>query len=1135
MTITRNMIQQLAGSRRTFEEGSYICQMGQVKLQPTKSFWKDEVKVNALAHNDHETEKQVNLTIRGGKIVSSRCSCMHPDSRKGHLCAHAVAAALAWLELTENQNAGSADFVRPLIEQYGQIRQREVLSDFVKQTKSEEELVHVMPVLSLRSVYPSETVTHFSGIRDTCLALSLKIGSSKYYKVRDIQTLLEMFRTGGKYLYGKYLDFYHVAEAFDEESLRLLQVLLAIHDRIANNTEQHVWTANNSIERHVRISDNSMERYARKNASMYNRDNSALLIGQEDMDALFQVFTDPLVETEESLSPTGYLKIVQGNPSLQLLLRYRSALRPELGVNLILKDRLSVFMGSRHLYVAENDTLWITDADYSYNMKLFLMSMLEHGEEQPISVRISDQDMPGFCVNILPSLQRYAQVDCGEIRLSDYQSRTLRTEFFFDRQKEMEITLKIVHWYGEVSFNPINGENPAVPWRDRAMEKKVALVAARYFERRYPDQGLLTTYEDEQAAIRLAADGFAEFAPLGEIHLSDSLMELKIRQPSRLQFHVQSFSDWLELSIDMEGIDQKELLQILNQYEEKKSYYRLKDGSYVLLQNQELDILPELMEGLQLSAREITGKVQNISGSRALYLKKLFETYHTAYSHDAYFERLTACLENRDTQPEPVPEGLESILREYQIRGYQWLAMLDRMGFGGILADDMGLGKTVQMIALFLRIYGGRNGRNRDDENSDVSAESRPSLVVCPSSLIYNWEHEIARFAPELTISVIAGNGVERKKMLREKPKAQIWITSYDLLRRDVDLYGAYEFRLQVLDEAQYIKNQGTQNARAVKKIHAVRRFALTGTPVENRLGELWSIFDYLMPGFLYSYNRFHSIFEVPLVKDQDERVVARLHNMISPFILRRLKKEVLTELPDKCDTILYPALEGEQKKLYTACAYKLKQALAHETEDSFRKNRTMILSSLTKLRELCCAPSLVYENFTAVNAKMEALMELVYSCLDGGHRILIFSQFARMLDLIEKRLEQEKIPCFTLTGQTGKRERQQLVERFGEGEVPVFLISLKAGGTGLNLTQADTVIHYDPWWNVAAQNQATDRAHRIGQTREVNVYRLIAAGTIEENILKLQEAKQNLVDQVLSGNQVSLAELTREELMELL
>lgn len=1101
MTITRSMIQALAGSRRAFEEGSYICQMGQVRLKPAQSFWKDEIKVIALARNDHETEKQVNLTIRGGKITSSRCSCMHPDSQKGHLCSHAVAAALAWLELSENQHAESADFVRPMIEQYGQIRQKEVLADYIGQTKSEEELVHVMPVLSLRSVSQNIPVSYLSGRQDGCLALNLKIGSSKYYKVRDISALLEAFRTGGKYLYGKFLDFYHVPEAFDQESVRLLEVLLSIHDRIQENNGDH---------------------YARKNSSMYSRDNSALLIGPEEMDRLFDSFTDPLIEAEESLSAAGYLNIVRDNPELQILLRYRSSLRPSLGVNLVLRHKLAVFAGSRHLYLVENDTLKITDEDYCRHMGPFLLGMFRNSEEQPASVRISDQDMPGFCVDVLPVLQKYARMDCAEVKLSDYQSRTLQTEFFFDRRGEMEITLKIIHRYGKVSFNPVSGENPAVIWRDRAKEKKVALVAARYFERRYPEEGLLTTFDDEQAAIRLAASGFADFVPLGEVHMSDDLMELKIRQPSKLQFHVQSFSDWLELSIDMEGIDQKELTQVLNHYEEKKNCYRLKDGSYVLFQDHELDVLPELMEGLQLSSKEITGSVQNISGSRALYLKKLFETYHTQYSHDAYFDRLTECLEKRDMKPEPVPAGFDKILREYQVKGYQWLFMLDHMGFGGILADDMGLGKTVQMIALFQRIY-------------QDSSEERPSLIICPSSLIYNWQHEIIRFAPQLTTAVIAGSGRERKNLLKENLQAQLWITSYDLLRRDIDLYSGYEFRVQVLDEAQYIKNQGTQNARAVKKIHAVRRFALTGTPVENRLGELWSIFDYLMPGFLYSYNRFHTVFEVPLIKDQDERVVSRLHDMISPFILRRLKKEVLTELPDKCDTILYPALEGEQKKLYTACALQLKRELEQETDDSFRRKRTAILSSLTRLRELCCAPSLVYENFTASNAKLEALMELVHTCLDGGHRILIFSQFARMLDLIEKRLEQEDILCFTLTGQTGKQERQQLVERFGEGEVPVFLISLKAGGTGLNLTQADTVIHYDPWWNVAAQNQATDRAHRIGQTKEVNVYRLIASNTIEENILKLQEAKQNLVDQVLSGSQISLAELTREELMELL
>lgn len=1112
MTITRSMIQVLAGSRKAYEEGNAIFQMGRVQLRTTNSFWKDEIKVTAEAGAEHEAQKQVSLTIRNGRIAASRCSCMSAESRKGYLCAHGVAAALTWVELMENQETESPAFIRNMIENYGQIRQQEVVADYTVQTTVPEELVHLLPVFTLE------------GQR---LALSLKIGSSKYYRVRDISVLMDCFAAGKNYIYGKFLEFYHVPQAFDEESLQFLMILKEIHDRILERPEY---------------------RKPGPQESCYSGDCSRLVIGERDMDRLFDGLSDPLAEAEETLSDSGMFRMVRSNPELTVYLRYRSNIRHELGGNLFFKEKLLAFSGIRHLYILQGDRLWIADEAFSHGLQPFFQGLMEQKQEQPITVRICDGDMAGFYTNVLPSLHQFMQVDCGNIDFQSYLSRQLRTEFYFDLQGEMEITLKILHYYGKECFNPILGEQPVNSWRDRAQEKKIALMAARYFDRRYPDKGLLTTYQDEQSAIYLAADGFADFAKLGEIHLSDALQELKIRKPSRLQFQVQAFSDWLELSVDMEGVSQQELYEILNQYEEKKSYYQMKDGSYVLLHGQEMDILPELMEGLQISAKDVTGKISHISGSRALYLKKLFEQYQTSWSHDAWFEKLTDCLEKQDGEPEPVPEGWEAILRDYQVKGYQWLAMLDRMGFGGILADDMGLGKTVQMIALLEKIYESESGKKYvelstetdtllENIHSDACSveEKRPTLIVCPSSLIYNWEREIHRFAPELTTVLITGTGKERKQLLKDGPQAQVWITSYDLLRRDIAMYENQEFRVQVLDEAQYIKNQGTQNAKAVKKIQAVRRFALTGTPIENRLGELWSIFDYLMPGFLYSYARFRRIFEMPLSKDRDERVVSRLHNMISPFILRRLKKDVLTELPEKCDTLLYPVLEGEQKKLYTANAAQLKKFLEHESEDSFRRNRTTILADLTRLREICCAPSLVYEDFHAPNAKLEALMELVHSCLEGEHRILIFSQFARMLNLIEQRLDEEAIPCFKLTGQTSKQERQQLVERFSEGEVPVFLISLKAGGTGLNLTQADTVIHYDPWWNVAAQNQATDRAHRIGQTKEVNVYRMIAAGTIEENILKLQEVKQNLVDQVLAGGQVSLAELTREELMELL
>lgn len=1087
MTMTRTMIQALAASRRTYEQGCHIYQMGYVKLQSTKSFWKDEIKVTATAYEEKETGKQVNLTIRGGKIVSSRCSCMHPESRSGHLCMHAVAVALCWLEQMENRNAESEAYVLPMIEAYGQLRQQEVLADYVKNSSKEPDPVHLLPLLS---------------IQDQRLVMELKIGRSRYYKVRDLSALVQAFRTGGRYLYGKYLDFYHVPQAFDPESLRLMQVLSQIYSRIQEKTPAV---------------------HGSKNLSACSADGSQLIPGKEDLDRLFESFSDPLVETDESLSVNGYLKLHRKDPDLSLLLRYRNEKRPKLGVNLILQHKLRLFFGLSHLYLIEGENLWISSPGYRQGMQPFLENVLKEGGEQPAHIRISDSDMPGFCANVLPVLKRYAGVDVTKVDIGQYQSRMLQTEFYFDRIGEAEITLKILHVYGTHSFNPVSGENPGLSWRDRAQEKRVALTAARYFDHRYQDRGLLTTCGDEETAIRLAADGFSDFQALGQVHLSDSLKQMKIRRPSQMQFHIQALGGWLELSVDLEGVNPKELAQILNQYQEKKTCYRLKDGSYVLLPKNRLGVLPEMMEGLQVSSREIAGSVTGISPSRALYLKKIMESYQISYTHDSYFERLTDCLEKKQTDSEPVPPSLQSVLREYQVKGYQWLAMLEHMGFGGILADDMGLGKTVQMIALFQRIY------------REIGEEKRPSLIVCPSSLLYNWQHEIARFAPELTCVVLAGSSRERKQMVKEGPQAMLWITSYDLLRRDIDLYSRYEFRLQVLDEAQYIKNQGTQNARAVKKVRAVSRFALTGTPVENRLAELWSIFDYLMPGFLYSYSRFRTAFELPLVKDQDERVVTRLHNMIAPFILRRLKKEVLTELPEKCDTVLYPTMEGEQKKLYMACALRLKKNLEHETDESFRRNRTSVLAELTRLRQICCAPSLIYEGFHADNAKLEALMELIHSCLEGEHRILIFSQFARMLDLIRKRLQQEAIPCFLLTGQTGKQERQHLVERFGEGEVPVFLISLKAGGTGLNLTRADTVIHYDPWWNLAAQNQATDRVYRIGQTRQVNVYRLIAAGTIEENILRLQEAKQNLVDQVLAGRQISLAEMTREQLLELL
>jgi SNF2 family DNA or RNA helicase len=377
--------------------------------------------------------------------------------------------------------------------------------------------------------------------------------------------------------------------------------------------------------------------------------------------------------------------------------------------------------------------------------------------------------------------------------------------------------------------------------------------------------------------------------------------------------------------------------------------------------------------------------------------------------------------------------------------------------------------------------------------------------------------------------------------LIQEGKSKDVWITSYDLLKRDYEQYQECYFDIHVIDEAQYIKNASTQAAKAVKSISSNTRIALTGTPIENRLSELWSIFDFLMPGLLFSYKHFKEEIETAIVngtnKDgqPDTKASIRLKNMVRPFILRRLKEDVLKDLPKKMEHVVYAKMEGEQQKLYDARVQMLKQSLENQTDEQFKNNKIQILSELTRLRQICCDPLLCYEDYKGASAKLSLCMEMIADAVESGHKMLIFSQFTTMLDRIGKELEKEKISYYKLTGATKKEQRIEMANDFNENEVPVFLISLRAGGTGLNLVGADMVIHFDPWWNLAAQNQATDRAHRIGQKRAVTVFKMIAAQSIEEKILALQEKKKDLADQIISDEGMSEGRFTREDLLEIL
>ncbi len=535
-----------------------------------------------------------------------------------------------------------------------------------------------------------------------------------------------------------------------------------------------------------------------------------------------------------------------------------------------------------------------------------------------------------------------------------------------------------------------------------------------------------------------------------------------------------------------------------------------------------LHVAEELAAGLGVQVEDLVqGCGAGLPSSRALLIDALLErTEGVRLSRNAGFRAIVRDFDTYTDADIDVPQGLRAELRGYQEDGFRWLGTLERFGFGGILADDMGMGKTLQVIAHILaRKEAGAVG---------------PTLVVCPASLVYNWVSEIERFAPALDAVAVVGSKTARMAQVGGAEGHDVLITYYDLLRRDVEAYAGHRFARVVLDEAQYIKNPKAQVTKCVKCLDADARFALTGTPIENRLQELWSIFEFLMPGYLGNREQFAKRYESP-VEAQERDSSSLLRCVIGPFVLRRLKSEVLAELPEKTESVVYAQMEPKQRRLYLASQDRLALQVQHTGDREIKKDKLKVLAELTKLRQICCDPSLYFEDYDGGSAKLETCMELVSQAREGGHKVLVFSQFTSMLAIIAGRLCADKVPFFELTGQTSKEERERLVRRFQAGEADVFLISLKAGGVGLNLTAADVVIHYDPWWNTAAQGQATDRAHRIGQRRDVSVFKLIVKDTIEERILQMQEAKRDLADSVLSGEGVKSALLSRDDILALL
>ena len=1105
----------------------------------------------------------VHIDDRQGVIIDYQCSCPAFISYDG-ICKHCAALAMDYA-LRPEKYQGARSSQGP--------RTSKLIAELMERAPTEG---GAGPVGAIE-LLPTLRRDYYAG-----WGLRLRIASpDASYVVRDIGKLVENVREGAKVTYGKKLTLTHRREVFTRRSQALLGLLEEV------------------VERGFR-GYGAWYRYGgagKRDLDLDDRD----LIGFLD---LMEGESFPLEGDGTLLRLSQTVQVSAEEPPLA------ARLVPDRDGYLLVRDtEAQVVASGRRAYVLVDGTFHRCSEKTAPQVAA-LRLLWEDAEGSPLVV---EEDLPRFCATLLPALEKVATVKVPA-RLRALRPVPGKMEFYFDKVDDaiegavqVRYGPRVCPLAGVVAPQPSGSgssgpdderpagkavgtpeptgeegegwvgiapagsafslEDPAaapVPLRDTALERRAVRLLHEYLP-----GDLVLPLDCEDQVGDLLFGGLARLRQEGEVFTTPAFDRLLADRKPRLSLGIALAGDLLAMDVTAEDLPPDELAALLAGYRRKRRFHRLRSGAFLDVADLDLRQLDVLMDDLGVTAEEVASGHFELPTYSAFFLDREFADARRNADFTAYVERFDAVDQGRYE----VPETLKDVLRPYQAEGFRWLSTLMDLGLSGILADEMGLGKSVQLISLLLA---------RRDQGREVG----PSLVVCPASLVYNWLAEFERFAPQLSVRAVAGSKAERQRLRARAfdgpaegaEPIDVLVTSYDLLRIDSEDYEGRTLFCCVLDEAQYIKNHATLTARAVKRLEARHRLALTGTPMENRLAELWSAFDFLMPGFLGSYARFRERYELGIVGG-DEELSRRLQSLVGPFILRRLKADVLTELPEKLESVVRVSLQGEQRKLYAASEQRLREELSRQKKESASRSkgkgsaakgpatsgakattggkgrgsakgatplvagaagssgpRVEVLAELTRLRQIALDPGLVFEDYKGDAAKMDAIMELVGQAMESGQKMLVFSQFTTFLKEISDRLGAEGVAHYAITGATPKRRRLDLVNAFNGDDTSVFLVSLKAGGTGLNLTGASVVVHADPWWNAAAQNQATDRAHRIGQKSVVSVYKVIAADTIEERILELQRKKLDLADAVIgAAGAEALSALTRDQLLELL
>lgn len=1045
------------------------------------------------------------IQVKNGEIENITCTCPDYYNHYG-VCKHTLATILMFSETEGNIDIESDDIKQKELNKimgtnnkYRNFKQ--IVNIFYNEEVDgiDEEETELLGKGNIK-IEPQIFYDKFTGD----MKVEFKIGNKKMYKIKNLADFYGRMINKEQYRYGKSLQFVHTKENFEETSKPLLEFIMKYAEIIKY--------ANSNSNSNYRFYGNALS-------------ETNIILGNSGIDDLFEIMKGKRVEFKKDYLQTE-IELTEKQPKIEFALKKVDEEQYEIVPNIEVY-KISIIKGRKYKYILDEKRLYRCTKEFEKST----LKLLELFRQNYMSeVTLGKKELTQLFSIVIPKVKDAITIkNVPEEEIEEYRPKTLVVKMYLDFDSNDYLIADVRFCYDNEEFNPLNEKEKINVPRNIINETKVLnifrktgfMLDVKNFRFILPDNDKI--YEFLSQDVNYYMQKF-------EVMVTDKFKQKQIRQSKMGSIGVKVENNLLSVDLKNLDINIKELESIMKKYNLKKKYHRLKDGSFLDLENnKEIEFVDKLVSGMGIEYKELEEGEVRLPVYRTLYLDKLLKGIKGSQitKNDEYKKIVNNLDKDNLEENIKVPKELNETLRYYQKTGFKWLKTLDIYKFGGILADDMGLGKTIQMLSIII-----------DYVQNEKKEKRKSSIVVSPSSLALNWQNEAKKFAPELQTLVINGTSSERKKKIDKLEKYDLIITSYDSLKRDIQLYKekAYNFRYIIADEAQYLKNSNTQNAKSIKQIQADTRYALTGTPIENSLAELWSIFDYIMPGYLFTYKKFKMMYEVPIVKDNNEAAIEKLKMLIEPFILRRTKKEVLKELPEKTVTVLNNEMGEEQKNIYISYLAQAKREVADEINiKGMERSHIKILAALTRLRQICCHPSLFINDYKDGSSKLEQCIEIIEDAVQSNHKILLFSGYTSMFNLIEKELQKREIKYFKLTGATKVEERINLVDEFNENpEIKIFLISLKAGGTGLNLTGADMVIHYDPWWNISTENQATDRAYRIGQKNNVQVYKLITKNSIEEKIYELQQKKAELVDNMLNTKTSFINKLSKDDIMRL-